>query len=121
MIAYDAAISEVAVDHVDLQVSIEAAILCMISQAKKFLEKCREWFCFFYLASGFGSIFGNEPGSKLLIGIRNSTLYAIPADHSLGNTPFLSCLFWRNVVHVYLPFELVKFESSELLEFARNF
>lgn len=112
------------VRELKLQILVETSILLAITLLDNLLEKKRSRLDFFFFSGWLFCIFGNIPNTILLVRIIDAPLYAIPADHALGNIPFLSGLFRRNVVHFCCSFQLifcVCFCELGTFQFARNF
>lgn len=74
--------ASVAVDHIDLQVFIEAAVRSAVALLDKGFEKFGKLRSFLFLSDGLGCIFRYVPSFKLLIGIGDAFLHAIDAYHS---------------------------------------
>ena len=80
--------ASVAVDHVDLQVFIEATVHSAVALFDKGFEKFGKLRGFLFLSGGLGCVFGYVPDAELLIGIRDAIIAAMPSDKLFRDIPF---------------------------------
>ena len=80
--------ASVAVDHVDLQIFVKAAIQPAVALFDKGFEKFGELGSFLFLSGGLGGVLGYVPDAELLIGIRDAIIPTMPSDQLLGYIPF---------------------------------
>jgi len=97
----------IAVDHVDLQVLIEAAVHPAVALLDKCFEKFGKLRGFLFLSGGLGCILGYVPDAELLIGIRDASLGAISVNQTHAYIPFFCNFFYCDVVHFSRSFQLV--------------
>ena len=80
--------ASVAVDHVDLQIFVKAAIQPAVALLDKCFEKFGKLRGFLFLSGGLGCILGYVPDAEFLIGIRDAIATAMPSDELFRDIPF---------------------------------
>ena len=94
--------ASVAVDHVDLQILIEATVHSAVALLNKRFEKFGKLRGFLFLSGGFGCVLWYVPSIKFLIGTGDAFVSAVTSDDPFRNTPSCCCLACGNVVHFLL-------------------
>ena len=97
----------IAVNHIDLQVFIEAAIHSAVALLDKGFEKFGKRRGFLFLSCGLGCVLGYVPDAELLIGVQDASLGAISVNQTHAYVPFFCNFFCRDVVHFSRSFQLV--------------
>ena len=82
-----------AVDHVDLQILVKAAILFAVTLLDNLLEKQRCGFHIFGISCRLFGVCGYIPCVEFRISIWNVPLPVINSNHSFCNTPFGAASF----------------------------
>ena len=80
--------ASVAVDHIDLQEFIEAAVHSAVALLNKCFEKFGELRGFLLLSSGLGRVLGYVPDAEFLTGIWNAIVSAMSSDELFRDIPF---------------------------------
>jgi len=80
--------ASIAVDHIDLQVFIEATIHSAVALFNKSFEKFRKLRSFLFLSGGLGGVLGYVPDAEFLISIRDAIIAAMPSDKLFRDIPF---------------------------------
>lgn len=97
----------VAVDHVDLQVFIEATVHSAVALFNKGFEEFGKLRSVLLFLCRLLCIFGNLPDAIKLEKAGNAILCAVASDKAFGNTPFFCGFLYGYVAHVYLSFQLI--------------